>query len=191
MRHGRGRRAAVAGGLVVCALGLSIAPVSADPGTVPTMTAPAGVQPVSVSGPVTASASSEAPVVQFYVDDSTPLGGPVTGGSPGNPAIASAGWSSWSFPNGAHTLTAADCDSGTPACNATRATPIAVTLSNTMPSISQPSVGAVWGDVQITASADAPRVQFFAGATPIGSPVDVQNGTASVSWSTWSLPNGP
>ena len=34
-------------------------------------------------------------------------------------------------------------------------------------------------------------VQFFAGATPIGSTVAVQNGTASVPWSTWSLPDGP
>src|SRR6185436_12785971 len=120
----------------------------------------AGVQPVAVSGLVTAAASSEAPLVQFYVDGST-LGDPATGGSPGSPATASTPWSSWSFANGAHAVSAADCDGGSPSCNATQSPSIAVDLSNSMPSISLPADNSVvWGDVTITASSVAPRVQF-------------------------------
>src|SRR5256886_7444186 len=116
MGHGRGRRAAVAAGLVVFALGLPGAPASADPGTVPTMTAP--TDGATVSGAVPLAASSEAPLVQFYVDDATPIGVPVTGGTPGNPQPASAAPSPSSFAAGTHTLTAADFADGTPTSNA-------------------------------------------------------------------------
>src|SRR5207253_9851080 len=36
-----------------------------------------------------------------------------------------------------YALTAADCDSGSPPCNTTKAPPVSVTLSNTVPSVSQ------------------------------------------------------
>src|SRR5689334_17771060 len=97
-RPGRGHRAAVAGGLVVCALGFIAPPASADPGTVPAMTAP--IDGATVSGVVPVQATSSAPLVQFFVDVTRSIGTPPVPGGNGSPATASANWSSWSWPNG-------------------------------------------------------------------------------------------
>src|SRR5262249_23790039 len=120
MRDGGGRPAAGGGGPGVGAPRPPVGPPPARPRTAPPGTAPTGGATVSGSS-VPVSASSEAPLVQFYAD-AMAIGTPVPGtGTTGNPQTVSTQWSSWSFANGMRMLSAADCDSGNPACNATQA----------------------------------------------------------------------
>jgi flagellar hook assembly protein FlgD len=188
MRHGRGRRAAVAGGLVVFALGLFVAPAyAAPPTTVPTVDP---VAPDPASGIVTVSASSEAAFVQFYADG-TAVGSPVPGtGTPGNPQPVSAQWSSWSWANGTRMLTAADCNAD--GCNAQQSQAVSVNLFNVQPAFSAPADAAVvWGDVAVTATSTAPKVHLLLDGVPFGGAIapDI-NGRVSITWTTWSVSNG-
>jgi flagellar hook assembly protein FlgD len=139
---------------------------------------------------VMVSASSEAPLVQFYAD-ATAIGIPVAGGSLGVPATASTTWSTWSFSNGAHSVTAADCNAD--GCNPLQATPAPVTVANPKPAITAPTnLDAVSGVVPIDISAPAgvPAVQLYVDGQASGTPVPVSGTTASTTWTTWSLSDG-
>jgi flagellar hook assembly protein FlgD len=180
MGHGRLRWGLVAGTVLVASFGLT-APASADPGTVPVITAP---PTGNVSGDVEITVASAAASVQFFLDG---FGyGPQVAVSGGT---ASAQWPTWSRPDGAHSWTAADCDAVS--CNATQSAPLALTIANTPPTITAPTDGAtVAGNVTVTAATAAPQVQFYLDSVAFGSPVTVTAGSASVQWATGSLADG-
>jgi flagellar hook assembly protein FlgD len=151
--------------------------------TPPTITAPpAG----NVSGNVTVTATTAAPLVQFYLDDvafGTPVA--VAAGS------ASTQWPTWSLADGAHSWTAAECDAL--GCNPVPSSAVAVTIDNTPPAFTSPTEGAtVAGDVTVAVTTAAPKVQFALDGVAFGSPVTVAvGGDAAVQWSTFGLVNGP
>jgi flagellar hook assembly protein FlgD len=185
MGHGRLRWALVAGAVLVASLGLTATPAFAAPSTVPVFTSPAAGD---VAGAVTVTVASGntslVPTVQFSLDGSaygTPVA--VAGGT------ASVQWPTWSLPDGPHSWTAVDCDGSD--CNTTESTPLVLTVANTPPTITAPAGGAVSGDVTITATTAAPKVQFSLDGSAYGTPVTVNAGSASTSWPTWSLSDGP
>jgi flagellar hook assembly protein FlgD len=132
----------------------------AVPATVPAITAPADA--ASVAGDVVVTATSTAPSVQFFLDD-VALGAPVAVAA----GVASTSWSSWGAANGAHTLTAADCnDAG---CNVTVSTPVGVTLANTDPTVTAPLDGATTGTgVTLQADAGGGGLAFFLDGAEVG-----------------------
>jgi flagellar hook assembly protein FlgD len=150
--------------------------------TPPTITAPA--DGATVAGNVTVTATSAAPKVQFYLD-SVAFGSPVAVSA----GSASVQWPTWSLPDGAHSWTAAECDDN--GCNPARSTAVGVTVDNPPPAFSTPADGAtVSGDVTVTATSAAPKVQFYLDSVAFGAPVAVTAGSASVQWPTFGLANG-
>ncbi|HKC27015.1 MAG TPA: FlgD immunoglobulin-like domain containing protein, partial [Jatrophihabitans sp.] len=87
-------------------------------------------------------------LVQFYVDG-TVIGVPAT--VQAGDGSVSFGWESWGYPNGPHTITAADCSDAT-TCGAQTAG-VDVELNNSQPTISSPASSAtVRGGFTITAT---------------------------------------
>jgi flagellar hook assembly protein FlgD len=150
--------------------------------TPPTLnTSPVGP---TVDGDVTVTATTAAPLVQFYLD-SVAFGAPIAG----NGTSASVQWPTWSRPDGDHTWTAANCDVN--GCNATKSAPLVRTINNTPPAFSTPTDGAsVSGVVTVTATTAAPEVQFELDDVAFGAPVTVSAGSASVQWPTFGIVNG-
>ncbi|HXC57826.1 MAG TPA: TIGR03118 family protein [Steroidobacteraceae bacterium] len=156
------------------------------------ITAPAAASTVSGTVNITANATDNVGVasVKFQVR----VGTTTTDISTATSAPFSASWNSGSVANGAATLIATAFDAFG---NSTASPGIAVTVNNvpdvTPPtvSITAPTAGDVTGTVTVTANATdnvgIAQVQFFAGATLIGtattSPYQVQ-------WNTSTLPNG-
>src|SRR5262249_12429728 len=120
--------------------------------TPPTITAPP--DGATVSGDVTVTATTAAPLVQFYLDgnaDGTPVA-PRAGS-------ASTQWPTWSLADDAHLWSAAECDNL--GCNPSQFTAISVTISNPPPTFTTPLDGAnVSGIVPISVTSAAPTVQF-------------------------------
>ncbi|GAB3881935.1 S8 family serine peptidase [Terrabacter terrigena] len=167
------------------------------PDTVPTLTAPA--DGASVSGPVSLTAASGAAKVRFSVDGS-PLGAPVatSGGS------ATTVWSTWGLPNGAHTISAADC-STKGLCNPAL-TQASVTLANAAPVITSPKPSqTLSGSATFTATAAGGAVAFvidgvrrgldtsapFALTYPVSALSDGTHSVQAVSCSTTGACSGP
>ncbi len=122
------------------------------PDSVPALTTPSSG--AAVSGPVTLTAASAAAKVRFLVDGAA-VGAPVAV----NNGTASAVWSSWGRPNGAHTVSAVDC-SVKDLCSST-STQVAVTLSNAAPVITSPKPSqTVSGSATFTATAPGGAVAF-------------------------------
>ncbi|HKC28608.1 MAG TPA: hypothetical protein VKB75_11415, partial [Jatrophihabitans sp.] len=72
----------------------------------PPASTPTNLTATGTSGVVQLSAISTAQLVQFYVDG-TVIGVPAT--VQAGDGSVSFGWESWGYPNGPHTITAADC----------------------------------------------------------------------------------
>src|SRR4029079_17262609 len=69
--------------------------------------------------------------------------------------------------------------------------PVTVTTVNTGPSITPTTGSTISGVVNITASTAASQVQFSRDGVAVGGPVPVTAGSASTTWTTWGLANGP
>jgi flagellar hook assembly protein FlgD len=149
----------------------------------PTITAP--TDGATVAGEVTVTATTAAPLVQFYLD-SVEFGEPVAG----NGVSASVQWPTWSLPDGAHSWTAADCDIN--GCNLSQSTAVDMTIDNTAPTITAPAdTSTVSGDVTVSVTTAAPSVQFYVDTVPLlGTPMPVSLGSASTVWSTSALADG-
>lgn len=122
------------------------------PDTVPALTTPSSG--AAVSGPVTLTAASAAAKVRFLVDGAA-VGSPVAV----NNGTASAVWSTWGRPNGAHTLSAVDC-SVKDLCSSA-STQVTVSLSNAAPVITSPKPSqTVSGSATFSATAPGGAVAF-------------------------------
>jgi subtilisin family serine protease/flagellar hook assembly protein FlgD len=152
----------------------------------PPVTAPSLTTTGPVSGIVTLTATSSAPKVQFHIDGE-PLGAPVatTAGAAESPA-----WDTFGIANGPHSTKVVDC-TATDECSITGDEDELV-VDNGAPVFTAPADPAtpVAGDVTLTVTSAAPRVQFLRGTTPLGAPVETSTGSATVVTSTYGLANG-
>ncbi|MFM6851108.1 MAG: S8 family serine peptidase [Terrabacter sp.] len=167
------------------------------PDTVPALTSPSNG--AAVSGSVTLTAASAAAKVRFLVDGSV-VGAPVAVAN----GTASAVWSTWGRPNGAHTVSAVDCsvkDLCSPA-----STQVAVTLSNAAPAVTSPRPSqTVSGSATFTATAPGGAVAFvidgvqrgldtsapFSLTYPVSALSDGTHSVKAVSCSTTGVCAGP
>ena len=148
----------------------------------------------TVSGTVTVSASASDGVgvanVQFLLDGAAI-------GSPDTSAPYSTTWNTTAVANGSHTLRAVAVDA---AGNSATSTGVTVTVNNTSPDTTAPSVSisspgggsAVSGSVTVSATASdnvgVTSVQFLLDGAALGAPDTTS--PFSVSWTTSSVANG-
>jgi hypothetical protein len=170
-----------------------VAPATPPDTTPPavTLTAPVNGAIVSSNVQVTASASDDAGVagVQFYLDG-------MALGSEATAVPYSIWWDTATVANALHTLTAVARDA---AGNRTTSGAVQVTVSNSVPDTTAPTVGItapinggiVSGTVQVTASASdnigVAGVQFYLDGTPLGSEATAV--PYSISWNTTTVAN--
>jgi Bacterial Ig domain len=163
-----------------------------DPPSV-TITDPTGGTKLRGTITIKANASDDHGVdhVSFF-DGGTLIG---TATSPGTGGAWSVQWDTTGAADGAHTINATATDNATLPHQTSDS--VNVTVDNTAPnvSITAPAAGQVSGTIPVTASASdtttsVAKVQFFAGASSIGTDTDGSNGF-SVSWNTTSASNGP
>jgi subtilisin family serine protease/flagellar hook assembly protein FlgD len=157
------------------------------PLTKPTVTAPTASAVLAGVTTLTASTTASHPdaTVRFLVD-----GTPVSGGVSVVGGTASFDWPSWGLSNGAHQVTAMDCDAD--GCGGP-SDAVAFTLTNTAPQLTSPTSGATVAGVvglDITTSDAAPKVRVRIDGIALSAPVAVVSNAVHLTWPPGGLLTG-